>query len=114
MIETYINPEMQQLFGAVSEAGGDMTQVNGDSICPVLNMLNTKYFIFPLQGGQTVPIQNPYVYGNGWFVDQITYVDNANKEDRPASSGRSRCEVQDPVGRGCRTGYCQHREDHQL
>ena len=80
MIETYINPEMQRLFGAVSEAGGDMTQVNGDSICPVLNMLNTKYSIFPLQGGQTVPIQNPYVYGNGWFVDQITYVDNANQE----------------------------------
>ena len=80
MIEAYINPEMQQLFGAVSEAGGDMTKVNGDSICPVLNMLNTKYFIFPLQGGQTVPIQNPYVYGNAWFVDQITYVDNANKE----------------------------------
>jgi len=80
MIETYINPEMQRLFSAVSEAGGDMTKVNGDSICPVLNMLNTKYFILPLQGGQTVPIQNPYVYGNGWFVDQITYVDNANKE----------------------------------
>ncbi len=80
MIETYINPEMQRLFSAVSEAGGDMTKVNGDSICPVLNMLNTKYFIFPLQGGQTVPIQNPYVYGNAWFVDQITYVDNANKE----------------------------------
>ena len=80
MIEAYINPEMQQLFSAVSEAGGDMTKVNGDSICPVLNMLNTKYFIFPLQGGQTVPIQNLYVYGNAWFVDQITYVDNANKE----------------------------------
>jgi hypothetical protein len=80
MIETYINPEMQRLFGAVSEAGGDMTQVNGDSICPVLNMLNTKYFIFPLQGGQTVPIQNPYVYGNAWFVDQLSYVDNANQE----------------------------------
>jgi hypothetical protein len=80
MIEAYINPEMQRLFSAVSEAEGDMTKVNGDSICPVLNMLNTKYFIFPLQGGQTVPIQNPYVYGNAWFVDQITYVDNANKE----------------------------------
>jgi len=80
MIEAYINPEIQRLFGAVSEAEGDMTRVNGDSICPVLNMLNTKYFIFPLQGGQTVPIQNPYVYGNAWFVDQITYVDNANKE----------------------------------
>jgi len=80
MIEQYINPEMQSLFGAVSNAAGDMTQVNGDSICPVLNMLNTKYFIFPLQGGQTVPIQNPYVYGNAWMVDKIQYVNNANEE----------------------------------
>jgi hypothetical protein len=80
MIEAYINPEMQKLFRAVGEAAGDMTQVNGDSICPVLNMLNTRYFIFPLEGGQTVPIQNPYVYGNAWFVDQISYVDNANAE----------------------------------
>jgi len=80
MIEAYISPEMQRIFGAVAEANGDMTQVNGDSICPVLNMLNTKYFIFPLQGGQTVPIQNPYVYGNAWMVDQISYVKNANEE----------------------------------
>ena len=80
MIEQYINPEIQSLFGAVSNAAGDMTQVNGDSICPVLNMLNTKYFIFPLQGGQTVPIQNPYVYGNAWMVDKIQYVNNANEE----------------------------------
>ena len=80
MIEQYINTEMQALFGAVSEAAGDMTQVNGDSICPVLNMLNTRYFIFPLEGGQTVPIQNPYAYGNAWFVDKLDYVNNANEE----------------------------------
>lgn len=80
MIEQYISPEMQALFGAVSKAGGDMTQVNGDSIYPVLNMLNTKYFIFPLEGGQTVPIQNPYVYGNAWLVDKLSYVNNANEE----------------------------------
>ena len=80
LIEAYIAPEMQSLTKAVAEAGGDMTQVNGDSICPVLNMLNTKYFIFPLEGGQTVPIQNPYVYGNAWFVDEIQYVENANDE----------------------------------
>ena len=80
MIEAYISPEMQALLGAVSEAAGDMTQVNGDSICPVLNMLNTRYFIFPLEGGQTVPIQNPYAYGNAWFVDQLDYVNNANEE----------------------------------
>ncbi len=80
LIEAYIAPEMQSLTKAVAEAGGDMTQVNGDNICPVLNMLNTKYFIFPLEGGQTVPIQNPYVYGNAWFVDEIQYVENANDE----------------------------------
>ena len=80
MIEQYISPEMQALFGAVSKAGGDMTQVNGDSIYPVLNMLNTKYFIFPLEGGQTVPIQNPYVYGNAWLVDKLSYVSKANEE----------------------------------
>ena len=80
LVERHINPEMQRLYRSVSEAGGDMTRVNGDSIFPVLNMLNAKYFIFPLEGGQTVPIQNPYVYGNAWFVDQISYVDNANQE----------------------------------
>ena len=80
MIEQYISPEMQGLSEAVALAGGDMTQVKGDSIFPVLNMLNTKYIIFPLQGGQTVPLQNPYTYGNAWFVDKIQYVQNANEE----------------------------------
>ena len=80
MIEQYISPEMHKLMGAVAEAGGDMTQVNGDSICPVLNMLNTRYFIFPLQGGQTVPLQNPYALGNAWFVDKVSYAKNANEE----------------------------------
>ena len=47
---------------------------------PVLNMLNTRYFIFPLQGGKTVPIQNPYTLGNAWFVNEVQYVDNANEE----------------------------------
>ena len=43
-------------------------------------MLNTKYFILPLQGGQTVPLENPYTYGNAWLIDKIHYVDNANQE----------------------------------
>lgn len=80
MIEYYIQPEMKNLMSAVYEAQGDMTQVNGDSIFPVLNALNAKYFILPLQGGQTVPLQNPYVYGNAWMVNSIEYVDNANQE----------------------------------
>ena len=80
LIDAHIQPEMQRIFEAVSKAGGDMTQVNGDSIYPVLNMLNTKYFILPLQGGRSVPLENPYTYGNAWFVDKVHYVDNANQE----------------------------------
>ena len=64
LIDNYIAPEMQQLMSALAKAGGDMTKVKGDSIFPVLNMLNAKYFIVPLQDNKTVPIQNPYVLGN--------------------------------------------------
>ena len=80
LIDAYISPEMQKTMPAIAQAGGDMTKVNGNSIFPVLNMLNAKYFIVPLQSNQTVAIQNPYVYGNAWFVDKITYVKNANEE----------------------------------
>ena len=80
LIDAHIQPEIQNFYGAVSKAAGDMTQVNGDSIFPVLNMLNTKYFILPLQGGRSVPLENPYTYGNAWFVDKVNYVDNANQE----------------------------------
>ena len=80
MIDMYIAPEMGSLMQAVAQAGGDMSKVNGDSIFPVLNMLNARYFILPLQDGQTVPVQNPYAYGPAWYVDNLTYVDNANAE----------------------------------
>ena len=80
LIDNYIAPEMQQLMSALTKAGGDMTKVKGDSIFPVLNMLNAKYFIVPLQDNKTVPIQNPYVLGNAWFVDKLNYVNNANQE----------------------------------
>ena len=79
MIEEHISTEMNGVFKAVSEAGGDMQKV-APSGFPVLNMLNTRYFIFPLQGGKTVPIQNPYTLGNAWFVNEVQYVDNANEE----------------------------------
>ena len=80
LIDNYIAPEMQRLMSALAKAGGDMTKVKGDSIFPVLNMLNAKYFIVPLQNNKTVPIQNPYVLGNAWFVDKLNYVNNANRE----------------------------------
>ncbi|MBF1542708.1 MAG: YfhO family protein [Prevotella salivae] len=80
LIDAYISPEMQKMMPAIAKAGGDMTKVDGDSLFPVLNMLNAKYFIVPLQANQTVAIENPYVYGNAWFVDKVRYVKNANEE----------------------------------
>lgn len=79
MIEEHISGEMNGLFKAVADAGGDMEQLDPADF-PVLNMLNTRYFIFPLQGGQTVPLDNPFALGNAWFVDEVEYVGNANEE----------------------------------
>ena len=80
MIDAYIAPEMQKTMQAIAAAGGNMQQVDGVKLFPVLNMLNTKYFIFPLQGGATMPLKNIYAQGNGWFVDKIDYVADANAE----------------------------------
>lgn len=79
MIEEHIQGEMGNLFKELPAAGGDMSKVDGTHF-PVLNMLNTRYFIFPLQGGKTAPILNPYAGGNAWFADEVKYVDNANEE----------------------------------
>ena len=79
MIEEHISGEMNNLFKAVADAGGEMEQLDPAEF-PVLNMLNTRYFIFPLQGGQTVPLYNPFALGNAWFVDEVQYVSNANEE----------------------------------
>lgn len=79
MIEEHISGEMNALFKAVADAGGEMDQLDAAGF-PVLNMLNTRYFIFPLQSGQTVPLENPFALGNAWFVDEIQYVNSANEE----------------------------------
>ena len=79
MIEEHISAEMNTVFQEVANAGGDMDSVDATKF-PVLNMLNARYFIFPLEAGQTVPLRNPFALGNGWFVNQVTYVDNANEE----------------------------------
>lgn len=80
LIDAYLAPEMRKLMPALAQSGGDMFKLNGDSIFPVLNMLNTRYFIIPLQDNKTVPLLNPYCMGNAWFVDKLHYVDNANAE----------------------------------
>lgn len=80
MIDKYIAPEMQTAMQAIANKGGVMSEIDGRKLFPILNMLNAKYFIVPLQGNATTSIQNPYAQGNGWFVDKLTYVADANAE----------------------------------
>lgn len=79
LIEAHIAPEMQKTMRAVVDAQGDMSLVDG-RVFPVLNMLNTKYFIFPVKDDTTMPIQNPYAFGSAWMVDSVAYVDTPNQE----------------------------------
>ena len=48
----------------------------GKNNMQVLNMLNTRYVIVDDQNVQ----RNPEALGNAWFVDSLTYVDNADHE----------------------------------
>ena len=80
LIDAYISPQLSAVREVIPTYYGDLTQVNGDSIWSVLNMLNTKYFIYP--GAQT-PVQNPYVYGNpkSTVEDGLYYYDYLGKKE---------------------------------
>lgn len=80
MIDHHIMLEMEATYREVAQASGRMDSVDASKF-RVLNMLNTKYFIFPAgKDGQPVPVVNPYAYGNAWFVDRVQYVKDANEE----------------------------------
>ena len=80
LIDHHIAPEMQALASEVVAKGGRMDSLDAAKF-PVLNMLNTRYIIFPAaENGQTVPLQNPHALGNAWFVRHVQYVANADEE----------------------------------
>ena len=77
LIEAYISQEMSQLPQLINDTQGDLSLVRGDSLFPVLNMLNTKYL---LAAQQNLAVKNPWAQGNAWFIDRLDYVGNANEE----------------------------------
>jgi len=57
------------------------SQFNGKLNEPVLDMLNTKYFIVPdSAAGQLKPVLRSSALGNAWFVKDIKYVEGADEE----------------------------------
>lgn len=80
LIEAYLQPELIALHQAVAETAGHLDSINGDSLFPVLNMLNMKYAIMPLKDQQTLPVQNPWAKGNAWMAEQVLIADDADME----------------------------------
>ena len=80
LIEEHLQGEMGKINQSVVETGGHLDTCPGDSLFPVLNMLNTKYVILGLKDNGKLPVQNPWAQGNGWFVNAINYVSDADAE----------------------------------
>jgi hypothetical protein len=80
LIEEHIHREMGAIQKAAISTEGNLDQVNGDSLFPVLNMLNTRYVILASKDGQKMPVKNTQAYGNAWFVSQLDYVEDADAE----------------------------------
>ena len=80
VIEAHLSPEMQALQRAIYETQGDLSAISGDSLYPVLDMLNMRYIIAPLNEGRKGAVFNPHALGNAWYVDHIISADNADDE----------------------------------
>lgn len=80
LIDSAIAPEMNPMMQAIVQTGGFARPCNGDSLFPVLNMLNTKYVVVPMQQGEPLAVRNPYAMGHAWFVDDLQIVDTPDDE----------------------------------
>lgn len=97
LIEAHIAPEMSKVYTAIRMAPMDtvamqqqlspypiydLTAVNTDSLFPVINMLNTRWFILGAgeKGNVKLPVENATAMGNAWFVTNIKWAANANEE----------------------------------
>ncbi|MFM2212764.1 MAG: hypothetical protein RL427_27 [Bacteroidota bacterium] len=47
---------------------------------PMLDALNVKYLLVEVKDNQMVPITNPFINGNAWFVSEIKTVNSADEE----------------------------------
>jgi hypothetical protein len=69
-----IESEMKLLIGGFQKPES-IDSVMG--LLPVINMLNTKYYIYDLK---QAPLSNSHALGNAWFVKEVKMVDKADDE----------------------------------
>lgn len=76
LIDYRLQPEINRIIKSFDSQNIDSI-TNTFKANTALNMLNAKYIIFH---PEQPPLQNPYAMGNAWFVEDYTFVDNADKE----------------------------------
>ena len=74
LIDHHLIPEMQEMIGEL-QAGHQPDSIFSN--LSVINMLNTRYFIYDLNSS---PLHNNNAMGNAWFVDGYQIVKNADEE----------------------------------
>lgn len=77
LIDHRLSGELNMIIQAFSGAQSVQNIMSVFENTPSLNMLNTRYIIF---NPEAAPIQNPYAYGNAWFVSDYKIVENADAE----------------------------------
>ena len=81
LIDEHISKEMNPLMQTIMQTQWFMLpDENAGKDFPVLNMLNMKYAVVPLQGSRQEPVMNPYAMGNCWFVDEVVWVNTPDEE----------------------------------
>jgi hypothetical protein len=78
LISGHLDREIQALYKNLQDSAGKLSQ--GSTYKPVIDMLNIKYFVVPLQGGKSIAIQNPDALGAAWIVPEYKIVENADEE----------------------------------
>ncbi len=74
LISYAIQPEMQALIAGFKNPASIDSVMN---FLPVINMLNTKYFIYDLN---SAPLANTHALGNAWLVKNVKLVNKADEE----------------------------------
>lgn len=78
LIDYQLMPEIQRMIGELQgKKTLDSSVLNIFSSSPVMNMLNTKYYIINPNGP---PVTNNNALGNAWFVKNVNWVPNADSE----------------------------------
>lgn len=84
MIDVHITKEMAQFGQDISRCSTIAEAQDSMGLYPVLNMLNTKYFIL---GADNMPIINSEAYGNAWFVTNVVEATSLTQEIELLGSG---------------------------